>query len=79
MSPTTLLLSRDWPGHRAASLAVLSLVYPGWGGGVPGVVRDGWVREGYTGYPPRPSQGPIFNIYLKAGPTHGQMKAILRH
>ena len=53
--------------------------------GVPGV-GAGWVYrvgiwegiwEGYTGTPPDQSQGPIFNIYLRLGPTHGQMKAIL--
>ena len=39
-----------------------------------------WVGagRGYTGYPPSTIPGPIFNIFLRLRPTHGQMKAILR-
>ena len=45
------------------------------GRGVPGVVREGWDREGYTGYYPQPSQDPYLVINLALGPTHGRMKA----
>ena len=42
-------------------------MYPGCGtGGVAG--------RGYTGYYPAAIPGSIFNIYLRLGPTHGQMK-----
>ena len=34
--------------------------------------------EGYTGTPPVPSQYPYLTIFKAKGPTHGQMKAILR-
>ena len=51
---------------------------PGWGRGVPGVGRLGVAGRGYTGTQAQPSLGPIFNIYLRLGPTHGQMKVNLR-
>ena len=49
-------------------------VYPGYGMTVGRV--GGWV--GYTGTPPVPSQGPIYSLIQPQGPTHGQMKAILK-
>ena len=48
-------------------------VYPGWCGSWVGL--EGY----YTGTPSHPSQDPIFNIFLRLKPTHGQMKAILRY
>ena len=48
------------------------------GRGVPGVWDRVGAGEGYTGYPARHAPGPIFSIYLALGPTHGQMKVILR-
>ena len=54
----------------AGSAGAAGEVYPGWGMG-------GWAREGYTGTPPDPSQGPNISIFLRYEPTHGQMKAIL--
>ena len=47
-------------------------MYPGCGM-MGGSGRVYW--EGYTRYPPGTLLGPIFNIYLRLGPTHGQMKA----
>ena len=43
-------------------------------GGVPGV--GSWVGPGgcYTGYPAQTLQDPIFSIFLRPGPTYGQMK-----
>ena len=37
----------------------------------------GWVGTwvGYTGYLPGPSQDPYISLFLRQGPTHGQMKA----
>ena len=35
--------------------------------------------EGYTGYPPVPSQDPYLANSEAKGPTYGQMKAILRY
>ena len=46
-----------------------------YGRGVPGVGRTGGWWEGYTGYYPAMSQGPIFSIFSLRSPTHGQMKA----
>ena len=68
--------------YSAGTVALTSAVYMlggGWDRGVPGVVGS-WVgREGcYTGYQPSTIPGPIFNIFLRLGPTYGQMKAILR-
>ena len=77
LSPTALLSSR----HRHARVQQTrgtrwgrGGVYPGWGYGWVGWVGT-W--EGYTGTPPGPLPGPIFSIYLRLRPTHGQMKAIL--
>ena len=48
-------------------------VYPGWG-------MAGWVLGGAIPVPyPDPSQDPIFNIFLRLGPTHGQMKVKLSY
>ena len=74
MSPTAVFTQPAAPCTRVAGGAALlgaAGVYPGWCG-------TGWGREGcYTGYPTRPSQDPIFSIFLRLRPTYGQMKAFL--
>ena len=65
-------------GRTAVPLAVVHWYRVAVGGGVPGVVRDWGGREGaIPGTHPVPSLGPIFSIYLRLGPTYGQMKAFL--
>ena len=45
------------------------------GGGVyPGWWDLGWAGRGYTGTHPLTLPGPIFNLFLRLRPTHGQMK-----
>ena len=69
MSPTTILYS-------VYGTRFMQPVYWGWGG-VPGVGWEaGWPGGCYTGYPGPAIPDPIFNIYLRLGPTHGRMKAI---
>ena len=72
MSPTLLFSlagTARAPCSRDAGTARCS-------GGVPGVVEDGWVREGVLpGYYPGPTQDPIFNIFLRLSPTQGPVKA----
>ena len=70
MSPTTIL------ALALCGTAAWSSLAGGWEG-VPGVVGLGWAGEGYTGYYPALSQGPIFSIFKAGSPTYGQMKAIL--
>ena len=56
MSPTTSFSLAALPVYPLTGLAVLSLVYPGWG------MRVGtW--EGYTGYYPPSSQDPYLVIF----------------
>ena len=50
-------------------------VYPGYGTGGDRVGAG----EGYTGYPARLLQDPIFSIFKAKASTHGQMKGILRY
>ena len=75
LSPTTIFSLAALPVHDS------SVHGDRWGRGrvYPGY-RDDWVAgRGYTGYPARPVPGPLFNIYLRLSPTHGQMRAILRY
>ena len=70
MSPTALFLLPAGPVYGSTGA-------PGTGGVYPGYGRTGGAGRGYTGYPPGPSQGPIYLIFKVKGPTHGQMKAFL--
>ena len=69
LSPTALFAQRHCTRGSTDVMGTTGMV----GRGVPGVGRSGRVREGYTGYYPAAIPGPIFNIYLKTGPTHGRM------
>ena len=81
MSPTAIFTPPDSAcGSAVASpgYGVGGVVYPGWWqGGVAGWVPGGCTGEGYTGTQPTLIPGPIFNLFLRLEPTHGQMKAIL--
>ena len=72
MSPTTIF---PWSVHPRVYIRTST----GRGRGVPGVVQLGVGWEGYTRYPPSTLLGPIFSIFLRLRPYHGQMKAILRY
>ena len=47
-------------------------------GGVAGWGPGGCTGRAIPGYYPAAILGPIFSIYLRPGPTHGQMKAKFR-
>ena len=68
MSPTASFSPRDTEyGHPDYRCGVGG-VYPGYG-------RTGWAGRAIPGTHQDHPPGPIFNIYLASGPTHGQMKA----
>ena len=71
MSPTALFFPRARQSVVQRTRGGRGEVYPGYGRW-----EGGW--EGYTGYPPRPSQGPIYSQIQPQGPTYGQMKPFFR-
>ena len=71
MSPTTIFTT-------GLLLHAVRLVHRGLVQGVPGVWGLVGAGRGYTGYPPDRPRDPYLVISQAKGPTHGQMKAILR-
>ena len=71
MSPTTILLLGDTGSATASATPGAGEVYPGWGmtGGLGGAI---------PGTHQAPSQYPYLVIFLRLGPTYGQMKAFYR-
>ena len=72
MSPTTIFSPLSLHAATADGVPGLDVGR----GGVPGVWEDwgGWVGA-IPGTNPAPSQGPYIQLFLRQGPTHGQMKA----
>ena len=64
MSPTTLFLLAAHRVHPLAGLAVLSLVYPGWGGWVV----PGWAGRVLYRVPTQDPHMTIFSHFQDPGP-----------